>query len=171
MVEKDDMTRLFAPEVIVFLEHALENIPITDRCPHQLDTRARHRLLEADITHHRGHNCPARQQIPFLEIQRQRSQDLITVHDLPILRNKHRAVGIAVVCDPESRALGLHRFLNQARVNGAAFPVDVGAVGVATSDRDPSSQFPVDMRRDFVGSPVSAIHHDRHAFKIKAFGE
>ena len=71
----------------------------------------------------------------------------------------------------ECRSLALHRILKQARVHGAAIPVDVGAVRFGINDRDTSSQFPIDIRRDFVGRAVGAIHHDRQAFEIKSFGE
>ena len=69
------------------------------------------------------------------------------------------------------RAFRPDRFLERLQMKRAASLVDVGAVGRIAQDRDPGSQFPVDMRCDFVGSPVSAIHHDGHAFEIKAFGK
>jgi len=100
-LEQDHVTALFAAEVVPTRPHRLEDVAVTDRGLHDDDAGCLHPELEPKVRHD-GRDDSALGQPPCLvHGHREDREQLITVDDRTIGRDRETPVSVAVVGDTD----------------------------------------------------------------------
>ncbi len=165
------MPRLLAAEVEPVRAHALHDVAVADRGAAQFQPLPGQIPLQAEVGHHgRGHGAAAQPPgaVPAFRGQR---QDLVAVHQPPVLVGQQQPVGVAVQRQAEVGAVVHHRPAQRLRHGRTTLPVDVEAVWGDAERDDRSAQFRQHRGRDAVGGAVRAVDHDLQPVERLPAGE
>ena len=120
MAAHDHVAGLLAAEGEAGELHRLEDVAVTHlRLPYA-DPGGLHRLHEAEVAHHGGHDRVVVQLTGLPHRQREDREDLVTVDDLAARVHREAAVGVAVEGEPDVGTVLEHGLLQHVEVGGTA---------------------------------------------------
>ena len=126
----DHVAGLLAAEGEAGQLHRLEDVAVTHlRLPYA-DPGGLHRLHEAEVAHHGGHDRVVLQLTGLPHRQREDGQDLVAVDDLAVRVDREAAVGVAVEGEADVGTVLEDCLLQHVEVGRAAAVVDVDPVGL-----------------------------------------
>ena len=130
VVQKDQVPRLLAAQVVPALAHTFHHVAVADGGPQDLDAVFAESDVEPHVAHHRCHHGAGRQPPGAFHLDGAHGQHLVAVHQPALLVDQHRPVGIAVQAHGQVRAVLQKRRPGLLGVHRATVQVDVGAVGL-----------------------------------------
>jgi hypothetical protein len=166
LVEADEMPRALAAERPPALDHRLEDVAVADLGARERHPRARERLLDAEVRHHRADDAAAERAAAH-RVHRDDVQQLVAVVDAPVAIGHHEPVAVAVERDAEVGAMLDDLGREERGVRRAATGVDVEPIGGDADRHDRRAELAEHRRRDVVGRAVRAVDDQRHAAKIE----
>jgi len=173
LLHEDEMAGLFAADRRAALHHFLEHILVAHRRADQPDPVAFERALEPEVRHHCGYHHrravlgmkpPSR-----VQVARHHQQHRVAIDDRAGRRHRNAAVRIAVKGKACRGPFGHHPCAELVHVRGAAFEVNVAAIGLGVRHHQMRAQAFECFRPQPRRRAVAAIEHDFHA--IEASGE
>ena len=160
MVQKNQMTGLFAAEIIFLPAHLLNNVPVADLGAYHLAAHTFHGNTKAEIAHHRGHEGFLFELFSFHHVGGAYCHDVIAVNDIAFFVANDHPVSITVQSDPQVSPEVADLFGHKLWIESAAFVVDVLAVRFNTDGSHLCPQFFKDMGSDTVGCAMGAVKYD-----------
>ena len=132
----DHVAGLLAAERVAADPHRLEHVAVADLGLPDAEPGRLHRLDEAEVAHHRGHDGVVDEPAGLGHPERQDREELVAVDVVALVVDGQAAVGVAVEGDAGVGAVLDDGRLQRAEVGGAAAVVDVEAVGLGADHDD-----------------------------------
>ncbi|MFM1941937.1 MAG: hypothetical protein RI897_919 [Verrucomicrobiota bacterium] len=171
VVTEDHVSALFAAEVVIRLQHFIDDVLVADRGADDLSACFIDDSIESGVAHDCGNQgFFAKGSFPQ-HFQSTDGHDVVAIDELSGFIAEEDAIGVAVVGDAEVGAMFPDFLGHEAWVHGAAVLVDIGSIGCVPVDEDFCSEFTEDAGGGFVGGPVGAIDDDAHTVESHSAGE
>ncbi len=122
------MPRLLAAKRPAVRIERLQDVAVADPDRLHLHPSGLHRLMEAEVRHHRDHNGPAGEQAPARQVGREKGEQTVAVDNVAAGIDGDHPVGVAVEGQAQVSALRDNGPGQLAGVRGAAVLIDVRAV-------------------------------------------
>ena len=164
------MARLLPAEGEAAGPHRLEDVAVTDRGLLDPHARGGHRLVQAEVAHHRGDEGVLCQPPLLAQRDGQQAEDLVAVDDLAGVVDREAAVGVAVDGEAGVGPVLEHGLPQRGQVGRAAAGVDVEPVGAVPDRDDPRAGGGQRLRAGLVRSTVGAVEHHGEAVEAHVEG-
>src|SRR3569832_630970 len=167
IVRQDNMARRLAAEIVTTRQHPLEHVALANRRTKEFDALAFEETFETEIRHHGRNDAGLGEPAILFPALRDHGEELIAVDQMAALIDQDHTIGIAVERNADIDAQFAHLAAQRFRRRGAAFLVDVEAVGFDADGDDVGAELPQRFGRHLVGGAVGAIDNDTQAFEAK----
>ncbi|MPN39441.1 hypothetical protein SDC9_186969 [bioreactor metagenome] len=158
-VQQDHMTRVFGTDTPAFFLHFFQHIAVANFRPSKRNTQLFQRQLEAHVAHQRTYRTTT--QLSLTQgFTGDDIHDLIAIDFIAFMVNHDHAVTVAIQRDTQIGFFREHAGLQGTHIGGTDFFVNIHAIGLTANGNHFRTQFTQHVRRNVVGCPVSAIHHN-----------
>ena len=171
MIQEEDVAGLLAAEVQSVPHHGLDHVAIADGRAQEIATEIAQGDLETEVGHHGRDHRALDEGVGAQQFAGRDREDLVAVHDRPLLVDEQAAVGVAVERDADVRAPFAHPRLQILGVERPAIAIDVLAVGLAGERRHARTEFLDHLGSDPVTGTVGRVHDDLHAVERQVAGK
>ena len=166
LVEVNDMTGLLAAEIKSLLEHALEDIPVSDLGFLDVDvfTVAHHE--ESEVAHDRYDDSVLFEFSLFLHVPPDDCHDLIAVYDISLFIDGQEPVRVAVEGKAACSTLRDDSFLQLFKVSRAAVLIDIRPVRIRMNRDKVCAESPDGLCIRPEGCALGAVHYEFHSGEV-----
>ncbi len=160
MPEKDDVPALLPAEGQRPLAHGLQYVAVTDGCRDHIDTGVPHRMMQAEVGHHRHYESVVGKITAFTQRKCAQRKDLIAVDDLAIGVDGETAISVPVMRDTGVGTVRNHGGPQGVQLGCAAAVVDPETVPVRMQGNHVSTSGTQHMWRQRRRGSLRTVDHD-----------
>ena len=159
---ENDVSRLLPADVVAVFPHILQHIAVAHLGGLGMDALLPGKPEKAEAAHHRHHGGVAGQASLRLHLPGKDGDHLVAVDHPALLIHRQAAVGVAVKGHRQVVFSLLHQAGKVLHMGGAAFAVDIGAVGRVAEEGRFGPQQPEQCPGGAHGAAVGAVHQHLH---------